>query len=144
MPFIQGDDFTHKSQEAMLKAQSIARKYEQQQIDVVHLLLALLEQEESIVLAILNALQVDIDDLKKKIEKVVVQNPFSPPSQSAGQFYLTQDLAQTLERARIEAANMKDDFISVEHLFLGILSAKTEVRKFWRKLNFLIPMFQFL
>ncbi len=137
MPFIQGDDFTHKSQEAMLKAQSIARKYEQQQIDVVHLLLALLEQEESIVLAILNALQVDIDDLKKKIEKVVVQNPFSPPSQSAGQFYLTQDLAQTLERARIEAANMKDDFISVEHLFLGILSAKNRGQEILEKAKFL-------
>ena len=137
MPFIQGGDFTNKAQEVMIKAQNIARKENQQQIDALHLLLALLSQDESIVLALLKNFQVDIEDLKLKTKKAIKQ--LSNSSQVTGQFYLTQDLAQVLEEARNQAMAMGDEFISVEHLFLGILSAPTKAREIVEKVRFLFP-----
>ena len=128
MQFIQGGDFTHKSQEAIIKAQSIAREKRQQQIDALHLLLALLTQEESIILTILGNLQIDIEDLKKKTEKEINSLPSISSSPTSSQFYLTQDLAQVLDKAREEAMKMEDEFISVEHLFLGLLASSSRAK----------------
>jgi len=75
MPFVQGGDFTFKAQEAMMLAQRLARERRQQQVDAVHLLLALLTQDDSIVLTLLNNLQVDVEDLKKKTERAISQIP---------------------------------------------------------------------
>jgi ATP-dependent Clp protease ATP-binding subunit ClpB len=139
MPFIQGGDFTHKSQEAMIKAQGLARERGQQQIDALHLLYALLDQEESIVLTLLRNLQVDIEDLKRKTDRAIGQIPFSQGPQSFGQFYLTQDLARVLDQARQEAMRMGDEFISVEHLFLGILSVQSRAQEILKNARFLSP-----
>jgi ATP-dependent Clp protease ATP-binding subunit ClpB len=133
MPFIQGGDFTHKSQEAMIRAQSIARERGQQQIDALHLLAALLTQEESIVLTLLQNCGIDIEDLKRRTDRAIGQIPF----QSFGQFYLTQDLAQVLEKAREEAMKMGDEFISVEHLFLGILAVPSRAQEILKNARFL-------
>ena len=126
---MQGGDFTHKSQEAIIQAQSIAREKNQQQIDALHLLLALLSQEESIIITLLQRIQVDIESLKKKTEKEI--NKILPISggQALGQFYLTQDLAQVLEKARQEAMKMGDEFVSIEHLFLALLLCQTRARE---------------
>ena len=137
MSFVQGGDFTHKSQEIMMKAQSIAREESQQQIDALHLLYSLLCQEESIVLTILGNLQVDIEDLKRKTKKAINQIPFLSGTQNVGQFYLTQDLAQVLDKAREEAAKMGDEFISIEHLFLGLLGIKTRAQAILKNVKFL-------
>ena len=128
MPFIQGGDFTHKSQEAIMKAQSIARDFGHQQIDALHLLLALLSQEESIVLTLLQKLQLDVEDLKRKTESQIKQIPPLAGQETLGQFYFTQDMAQVLDKARAEAMKMGDEFISIEHLFLGVLATKTGAR----------------
>ncbi|MBZ9572640.1 AAA family ATPase [Patescibacteria group bacterium] len=133
MPFIQGGEFTHKSQEAIMKAQSIARDYGHQQIDALHLLLALLSQEESIVLTLLQKLQLDIEGLKRKTENQIKLIPPITRQETLGQFYLTQDMAQVLDRARAEAMKMGDEFISIEHLFLGILAIKTGAKEILEK-----------
>lgn len=127
MPFIQGGEFTYKAQEAMMKAQSFARERNQQQVDALHLLLALITQEESVVVSLLRSLQVDIDELKKRVEGAL--NQLKPVASGGpaimGQFYLTQDLALVLEKSREEAMIMGDEFISIEHMFLALLSNKT-------------------
>ncbi len=128
MPFIQGGDFTHKSQEAIMKAQSVARDFGHQQIDALHLLLALLQQEESIVLTLLQKLQLDVEDLKKKTEGQIKQISPIVRREAVGQFYFTQDMAQVLDKARAEAMKMGDEFISIEHLFLGVLGTETGAR----------------
>jgi ATP-dependent Clp protease ATP-binding subunit ClpB len=139
MPFVQGGDFTNKAQEAMHQAQNIARKQGQQQVDALHLLECLLCQEDSIVLTVLRNLGVDIEDLKAKIRKAIERIPALPRPQSIGQFYLTQDLAEVLDAARQEAMIMEDDFISIEHLFLGILNIKTRAQEIFRDIKFLFP-----
>ena len=128
MPYMQGGDFTHRAQEVIIQAQSIVREKNQQQIDALHLLLALLSQEESIVITLLQRIQVDIESLKKKIEKEIGKIPRISGGQSLGQFYLTQDLAQVLERARQEAMKMGDEFVSIEHLFLALLVCETRAK----------------
>ena len=129
MPIFQGGEFTHKSQEAIMKAQSIAKEKNHQQIDALHLFLALLSQEQSIVITILERLKIDIESLKRKIEKELSQIPsFYSASPSAPQFYLTQDLTKVLDQAREEAMKMGDEFISLEHLFLAFLSIETRVK----------------
>ena len=137
MPFIQGGDFTHKSQEAMLQAQNVARERGQQQIDALHLLYALLGQEESIVLTLLRNCGVDIEDLKRRTDQAISEIPFLGKSPGIGQLYLTQDLARVLERAKEEAMRMGDEFISVEHLFLALIEVRSRAQEILKSVRYL-------
>jgi len=135
---MNGNNFTHKAQEAILNAQSIAQERGQQQVDALHLLLSLLLQEESVVLVLLSKLGIDIDNLKNKVEDGIDKIPvIITPQKSFGQFYLTQDLAKVLERARQEAMKMGDEFISVEHLFLALLDTNSKAKEILDKARFI-------
>ncbi len=134
---MNGANFTHKAQEAILKAQSIAQQKGQQQIDALHLLLSLLSQEESVVLTLLRKIGTDVDGLRKKAESGLNTIPNIVTPKSFGQFYLTQDMAKVLEKARQEAMKMGDEFISVEHLFLGLLDQETRAKEILDKAPFL-------
>ena len=126
---MNGTNFTHKAQEAIFSAQAIAQEKGQQQIDTLHLLSALLKQEESIVLIILKKLGVDIDDLQRKIEQKLLKIPTTSGGSIFGQLYLTQDLARTIEQARQESLKMGDEFISVEHFFLALLKVSSKAKE---------------
>src|SRR3989344_1723391 len=132
-----GANFTNKAQDAILSAQSIAQERGQQQIDALHLLYALLSQENSVVLTIMQKLGVDVDNLKKKVESQISKIATILTPTAFGQFYLTQDMAKVLERARQESMKMQDDFISVEHLFLALLDTKSMAKDVLEKINFL-------
>ncbi|RLC35194.1 MAG: type VI secretion system ATPase TssH [Candidatus Nealsonbacteria bacterium] len=136
---MNGGNFTHKAQEAILMAQDIAREQGQQQIDALHLLLALVSQEGSVVLTLLQKLGVDIEGLKKKTQVALGKIPNIAAPQSFGQFYLTQDMAKVLERARQESMKMNDDFISVEHFFLALLDTQTKAKEILEKASFFQP-----
>ena len=125
---MNGANFTHKAQEAILKAQSIAQQRGQQQVDALHLLLSLLLQEESIVLTLFRKLKIDIETLKRRTEGALNRLPNVNTPQAFGQFYLTQDMAKVLEKTRQESIKMGDEFMSVEHLFLGLLSSDTKAK----------------
>src|SRR3989344_1215822 len=106
-----GANFTNKAQDAILSAQSIAQERGQQQIDALHLLYALLLQEGSLVLTILQKLGIDIDNLKKKTDSQILKISTILNPTTFGQFYLTQDMAKVLDRARQEALKMQDEFV---------------------------------
>ena len=137
---MNGGNFTHKAQSALMRAQSKAQEKGQQQIDALHLVFALLEQEDSIVITLLQKIGVNIEWLKRKSEEFLDRIPTTSANnrtQSLGQFYLTQDLAQVMERARQEAFKMKDDFISVEHLFLALLDTPVKAQELLKNAQFL-------
>ena len=136
---VSGGNFTHKAQEAILTAQNIAQERGQQQIDALHLLLSLLSQEQGVVLNLLQKLSADIEGLKKKTNASLNTIPTIATPQAFGQFYLTQDMAKVLERARQEAMKMGDEYISVEHLFLALLSVETKAKEILDRANFLQP-----
>ena len=123
-------EFTQRAQQAIMMAQKIARHENQQQIDALHLLYSLINQEETIVSTILRKLQINIEELKKKIISSIKNLNSLPGEQSnlINQFYLTQDMARVLDRARKEASRMKDQFISVEHLFLVLFEVPSDAR----------------
>ncbi|OGZ69799.1 MAG: ATP-dependent chaperone ClpB [Candidatus Staskawiczbacteria bacterium RIFCSPHIGHO2_02_FULL_42_22] len=128
-----GANFTNKAQDAILSAQSIAQEKGQQQIDALHLLYALLVQEGSLVITILQKLGVDVETLKKKTEGQLLKISTMLNPATFGQFYLTQDMAKVLDKARQESAKMQDEFISVEHLFLALLDQKSMAREVLEK-----------
>ena len=136
---MNGGNFTHKAQEAILSAQDLARERSQQQVDALHLLYALLSQEESVVLNLLQRIGADIEGLKRKTKLALERLPVIATPQTFGQFYLTQDMAKVLDRARQEAIKMGDVFISVEHLFLSLLDTETKAKEILDKATFLQP-----
>ena len=136
---MNGGNFTHKAQDAIISAQDLARERGQQQIDALHLLYSLLTQEESLVLNLLKRIGVDFENLKRKTKSALERIPVIATPQTFGQFYLTQDMAKVLDRARQEAMKMGDEYISVEHLFLALLAAETKAREILDKATFLQP-----
>jgi len=112
--------FTEKLQEAIRAAQSQAIKRSQQQVDLEHLLLALLEQPNGLASTILRRAQADPAPLARKIETEIEKLPkVSGPAGSPDQIYVTTRFTKTFADAEEEAKRLKDDFVSVEHVLLA-------------------------
>lgn len=114
---------TQKSQEAVFDAQNIAVRYGQQEVGVDHLLLALITQENGLIPKLLARMNIPLDNLKNSIEQELRKRPrVSGAGQETGKIYVSQELSKLLVGAENSADNLKDDYVSVEHLFLAILS----------------------
>lgn len=112
--------FTTKSQEALRNAQEIALSRGNPQMDIAHLLYALLIQENSIVSVILGKLQVDAEKLKGQVLDEIDHFPRAEMG-AIGQLYLSPVLAQVFSGAEKEMEKMGDSFVSTEHLLLALL-----------------------
>jgi ATP-dependent Clp protease ATP-binding subunit ClpB len=125
--------FTTKSQEAIINAQIIAQEYGQQNIEALHLLASLLDQDESLVKPILEKAQIDPDNVRDEvyaeIEKLqkssTAGNSNAFGENGIGTVSGTAEAAFVLERAKKEADKMKDEFISTEHILLALIGIKT-------------------
>ena len=136
---MNGKQFTYKAQEVIIKAQELSSDRNQQQIDALHLLFSLLAQEEGIVLTLLERIGVDVESLKNKTEVALDSISLAvTPSDTIGQFYLTQDMAKVLNVAQENADKMKDHYISVEHLFLALLKVDTKAKQVLDDATFLM------
>ncbi|HEX2277014.1 MAG TPA: ATP-dependent chaperone ClpB [Candidatus Tectomicrobia bacterium] len=114
--------FTEKAQEALSAAQSKAIRASHQQVDVEHLLSALLEQERGLAASILTRAGAPVDVLKRRIDQELERLPrVSSPSGGADQVYITGRLNRLLTQAEDEAKRLKDQYLSVEHLVLAML-----------------------
>src|SRR5471030_393492 len=114
--------FTEKLREAIRSAQSTATRYGHQQIDVEHLLSALLTQEGGLAGSILAKGGVTVEALARKLESELERLPkVSVPSGAADQLYVTARLNKLLTKAEDEAKKLKDDYISVEHVLLAAI-----------------------
>jgi len=112
--------FTIKSQEAVQNAQEIAASYGNQVLEPEHLLAALVQDSEGVVLPILQKLGANVNYLKIKINEVVEKLP-KVQGAGAGSRHISPSLAQILESAQKEAAKLKDEYVSTEHLLLALL-----------------------
>ncbi|MBI4445728.1 MAG: ATP-dependent chaperone ClpB [Acidobacteria bacterium] len=111
--------FTEKAQEALAAAQSRAARLSHQQVDVEHLLAALLDQEGGLASTILSRVGLEPEALKRAVEKELERLPkVSGPSGAPHQIYVTARLNQLMAETENEAARLKDEYISVEHLLL--------------------------
>jgi len=114
------DKLTLKAQEALQEAKNIADNNNQQQLDVEHLLLALVEQPEGIAVPILQKIGVDIDQLKSRLTEHLSSLPQVHGGGGIEQIYISPRLNKTLETAWQEAQAMKDEYLSTEHMLLAI------------------------
>ena len=114
---------TKKSVEAIENAQSTAVANSNQQIDQLHILSALLEQEEGLIPQLLQAMGTDVKAMSADVSAAVDGLPKVTGSgaRQAGSVYITQDLDKAMTAAEDEAKRMGDEFVSVEHLFLGLI-----------------------
>jgi ATP-dependent Clp protease ATP-binding subunit ClpB len=112
---------TQKSQEALHDAQTKALRLGHTEVDGEHLLLALLDQAEGLVPRLLIAVGADPDAVRHDIEEDLSRRPkISGPGAAPGQVFVTQRLSRVLDAAEREAARLKDEYVSVEHLLLGL------------------------
>jgi len=117
--------FTEKLQEGFRSAQSIASARGQQQIDVEHLLLALVDQEGGLAQSLLTKADVPPAMVRQKLVEVLDKLPkVSGSAPGVDQLYLTKRLQGLLDRAESEAKRLKDDYISVEHVVLAATGEK--------------------
>lgn len=120
------NNFTSKSQEAIQRAQFLANENGQQGVEPIHLLAALVTQEEGFVVSVLKKLEVSLPALRGDIDRVMDTLPrhASVDRGGIGQVMLTPNLANVLQTALQKARQFGDEYISTEHLFLGLLSDK--------------------
>ena len=126
--------FTEKLQEAVRAAQSIAVQHGNQQLDVEHVLLALLEQEGGLARSILNKADIKVDSLRARVQQDIDRLPkVSGPAGAPDQVYVTQRVTKLFSLAEEEAKRLKDDFTSVEHVLLALTDDAGPAGKLFRE-----------
>ena len=126
--------FTIKAQEALQNAQEIAAKKNHGELKGLHLLAALLADEQSLVVPVLERSGVNLEKLDEHVELELDRIPPILANSTVGQLYLSQELMKALDQSAKIAAQQKDEFVSCEHLLLALLdipgSAKSVLEKF--------------
>ncbi|MBE5881609.1 MAG: ATP-dependent chaperone ClpB [Lachnospiraceae bacterium] len=118
--------FTKKSLEAVNGCEKLAYEYGNQEIDQEHLLLSLLQVEDSLILKLIEKMEIHTQHFTERTEQAVEKRV----KVSGGQLYMSQALNQVLVMAEDEAKAMGDEYVSVEHLFLSLLKRpNTELKK---------------
>jgi ATP-dependent Clp protease ATP-binding subunit ClpB len=113
---------TQKTQEALAAGQALAVQHGHQEVDEEHLLHALLDQAEGIVPRLLQRMDINAESLKSAVEKELERRPrVSGPGAQPGNIFVSQRLQKDLVAAEAKAKSLKDDYISVEHLFMVML-----------------------
>ncbi|MBK5504231.1 ATP-dependent chaperone ClpB [Bacillus sp. TH12] len=128
------NQMTTKTQEVIMSAQSLAVSHHHQEVDTVHLLLTLLEQQDGLTVRIFQKMNVDIEALKQGVESLIKKKPSVTGSGAeAGKLYVTGALQQLLVRAGKEAEKLRDDYISIEHVLLAFSEEKGDINQLFAK-----------
>ncbi len=133
---MNAQNFTQKSIEAINDAQSIATENQNPQIELEHILLALLEQENSLIKELMKKMGI-ADTLQDDIERRVKSMPkVTGGARPSNGIYVSQDVDFVLQSAQSIAKRMKDEYVSVEHIMLAIIDKATgELKEIFKKYN---------
>jgi len=123
--------FTEKAWEAIVKSQEVARRAQQQQLEVEHLLTSLLEQN-GLATTVLNAAAIPVPRFQKQVEDFLLQQP---KVKNPDQLYLGRNLEVWLDRSDEARKTFDDEFISIEHMLIGLLDDDRIGRKLFRSFN---------
>ena len=116
------NQFTQKSIEAIQAAQSLAVENGNQQVSQPHVLLALLQQKDGLIGQLIDRMGMPVDSFTSAVSGAVGALPkVSGGGREPDKIYVSQQLDQALNAAEKQAGRMKDDFVSVEHIFLGLI-----------------------
>ncbi len=120
---MQLNDFTIKAQEVLQQAQKIASERNQQVLDPLHVLLAMLEQPEGITTAIVKKIGAPLVEIKQEVTAAIETLPHVSGTQVLGQVSLSKELGELMAKAQEEEAKLKDEYISTEHVLLAATNA---------------------
>ena len=119
---MNANKYTKRSMEAIQEAQSLALNFNHQQIEQLHLLLALLRQENGLIPQLLKRMGKTPESLEAAVEDKLRQMPTVTGSgREGGKYYIARSVDQLFSQAEAVAESMKDEFVSVEHLFLAMI-----------------------
>lgn len=122
---IRFDRFTERAQDAATRAYEILQRYGHIQVDTEHILLALLEQSDGVVPQILERLGVDTSVMRSRLDEVLRNSPkASIYGGGTGQVFITPRVKRVIDLANEEAARLRDEYISTEHMLLAVLSER--------------------
>ena len=129
--------FTKKSLEALQLAQQVALRYSNMQIEQPHLLSALLSQDGGLTPELLKKMEVNTTSLKEACDELVSRIPrVSGPGHEPDKVYISQDVNQALLAAEDEAEHMKDEYVSVEHLLIGLIErANSQLKRLFEQFS---------
>ena len=120
------DKFTIKSQEIVQRAQELAAQHNNQQIEPEHVLGAMVHEPEGITRSMLRKMGISPDAL---VQEVLLAIDKLPKVSGAGEVYLSRRSGQVFEAALAEAAKMKDEYVSIEHILLAMSDEKQGAAK---------------
>ncbi len=128
-------NFTTKAKEVIKRSHELAMERGQNHVSSFHLLTALVLQDESPIASILERMEIDIALLTDQLLESIDSNggDSGDTMSTSFQMYLTPDLAQVIERSAKLAQSMKDEFVSVEHLFVGVLDVQGHAQELLSK-----------
>lgn len=127
------NQFTTKAKEVIRKAHELAIERGQNHVNPIHLLTALVLQEESMVISILDKLGVDTILLTDSLLDAMEGNESGQTLSASYQVYLTPELAQVLETSSKQITTLNDEFVSTEHLFLALIEVQSGARELLQK-----------
>src|SRR5437660_7548808 len=129
---MQLDRLTIKSQEALQEAQRIAHGFSHQEVDSEHLLLGMIGQTDSLIPDLLARVGVPPAKLKPELERELARR-HKVQGISSADLFLSASLKKVLDAAQTEATKLKDDYISTEHLLLGLMDhGDTSLKKIFQ------------
>ena len=121
------NQYTQKTLEALQSAQTIAAAHQNQQIEQAHLLLALLQQDGGLIPQLLKKMGVSVESLTAAAQAAVEKLPgVSGSGRDADKFYISRGMDSLMAEAERTAQGMRDEYVSVEHLFLAMLDTADE------------------
>ena len=118
------EKYTQKMQGAILDAQSIANSYGHQQLEIAHVHYAIINDSDGLIPKLLEAMNVDVNSLKADLKSDLEKLP--KVSGSSAQLYMSSELNNVLTKAEKIASDFKDEYVSVEHLYLAILDSNNQ------------------
>lgn len=126
--------FTQKSLESIQAAQDMAIEYQNNAIEQAHLLYALLNQENGLIPQLMTKMNVDSQALSNSVlQKISAMPKISGSGRQSGTVYISQNADKTLIEAEKTAKNMKDEYVSVEHIFLSLTeTSDTDIKEIFR------------
>ena len=130
-------NFTQKSQEALQAAQTLSMEYGNPQIEQEHLLYTLLDQENGLIPQLVTSMGPDPASLKAAVKAEIERLPkVGGSGREPGRVYVSRDMDRTLTQADQVAGQMKDEYLSVEHLFLALLdTADSTLKRLFQTYN---------
>ena len=122
---MDSNKLTQMSRQAVTDAQALARRLSHNEVDTWHLLSALLGQENGIVPGLLEKMAITPSALQLAVERELERLPKVSGNVDTSKIYVTQAFNEALTKAEDEAKSLKDEYVSVEHLFLGLIEVGT-------------------